>query len=81
MSMLKAIKEFLFPKMYSGIEIAEMAKNFKFDYFPETLDLIYNSNKLTDNEKQILVNRLIIGYTKNKFIDKRGFEYLKSKLE
>jgi len=27
MNILKAIKEFFFPKMYTGIEIAEMGKN------------------------------------------------------
>lgn len=80
MNILKAIKEFLFPKMYSGIEIAEMGKNVKFDYYPEAVDLIYSSNKLTDSEKHRMVNNLIHGYTQNKFIDKNGFEYLKRKL-
>lgn len=80
MNILKAIKEFLFPKMYSGIEIAEMGKNVKFDYYPEAVDLIYSSNKLTDSEKNRMVNNLIYGYTQNKFIDKNGFEYLKRKL-
>ena len=80
MNILKVIKEFLFPKMYSGHEIAEMGKNIKFDYYPEAVDLIYSSNKLTDSEKHRMVENLIHGYTQNKFIDKNGFEYLKRKL-
>ena len=81
MKILKAFKEFLFPKMYSGIEIAEMGKNIKFDYYPEAVDLIYSSNKLTDSEKHRMVDNIIHGYTQNKFIDKNAFEYLKRKLE
>ena len=80
MSILKTIKEFFFPKMYSGLEIAEMGKNIKFDYYPEAVDVIYSSSKLTDAEKDRLVNNLIHGYTQNKFIDKHCFEYLKRKL-
>lgn len=81
MNIFKIIKEFLFPKMYSGIEIAEMGKNIKFDYYPEAVDLIYSSNKLTDSEKNRMVENLIHGYTQNKFIDKHAYEYLKGKLE
>ena len=81
MNILKAIKEFFFPKMYTGIEIAEMGKNIKFDYYPEAVDLIYSSNKLTDFEKHRMVDNLIHGYTQNKFIDKNAYEYLKRKLE
>lgn len=81
MNIFKIIKEFLFPKMYSGIEIAEMGKNIKFDYYTEAVDLIYSSNKLTDSEKNRMVNNIIYGYTQNKFIDKNAFEYLKRKLE
>lgn len=81
MKILKAFKEFLFPKMYSGIEIAEMGKNIKFDYYPEVVDLIYSSDKLTDSEKHRMVDNIIHGYTQNKFIDKNAFEYLKRKLE
>ncbi len=77
---LKAIKEFLFPKMYTGIEIAEMGKNIKFDYYPEVVDLIYGSDKLTDSEKNAIAHKLIYGYTQNKYIDKNGYEYLKGKL-
>lgn len=80
MNIFKAIKEFFFPKMYTGIEIAEMGKHIKFDYYPEAVDLIYSSNKLTDSEKHRMVINLIHGYTQNKFIDKDGFEYLKRKL-
>ena len=80
MNILKVIKEFLFPKMYSGTEIAEMGKNIKFDYYPEAVDLIYSSSKLTDSEKNRMVNNLIYGYTQNKFIDKNAYEYLKRKL-
>ena len=67
--------------MYSCLEIAEMGKNVKFDYYPETVDLIYSSDKLTDSEKNRMVNNIIHGYTQNKFIDKNAFEYLKRKLE
>ena len=81
MKIFKIIKEFFCPKMYSGIEIAEMEKNIKFDYYTEAVDLIYSSNKLTDSEKHRMVDNIIHGYTQNKFIDKNGFEYLKRKLE
>ena len=81
MKIFKIIKEFFCPKMYSGIEIAEMGKNVKFDYYPEAVDLIYSSSKLTDSEKHRMVENLIYGYTQNKFIDKNAFEYLKRKLE
>lgn len=81
MKIFKIIKEFFWPTMYSGIEIAEMGKNIKFDYYPEAVDLIYSSNKLTDSEKHRMVENLIHGYTQNKFIDKNAFEYLKRKLE
>ena len=80
MNILKAIKEFFWPEMYTGLEIAEMGKNIKFDYYPEAVELIYSSNKLTDSEKNRMVNNLIHGYTQNKFIDKNAFEYLKRKL-
>ena len=81
LKVIKVIKEFFCPKMYSGIEIAEMGKNIKFDYYPEAVDLIYSSDKLTDSEKNRMVNNLIYGYTQNKFIDKNAYEYLKRKLE
>ena len=82
MNILKTIKEYLFPKKYNGLEIAEMGKHIEFDYYTEieTIDLIYRSNKLTDSEKDNLVNNLIHGYTQNKFIDKHTYEYLKKKL-
>ena len=80
MKILKTIKEFLFPKKYNGLEIAEMGKHIKFDYYPETIDLIYSSNKLTDSEKDNLVNNLINGYSQNKFVDKHTYEYFKKKL-
>ena len=80
MKIFKIIKEFFWPEMFSGSEIAEMGKNIKFDYYPEAVDLIYSSNKLTDSEKSRMVNNLIYGYTQNKFIDKHAFEYLKRKL-
>lgn len=80
MNIFKAIKEFFFLTMYTGIEIAEMGKNIKFDYYPEVVDLIYSSNKLTDLEKQRMVDNIIHGYTQNRYIDKHGYEYLKRKL-
>ena len=80
LKVIKVIKEFFCPKMYSGIEIAEMGKNIKFDYYPEAVELIYSSNKLTDSEKHRMVDNIIHGYTQNKFIDKNAFEYLKRKL-
>ena len=81
MKILKAIKEFFFPKMYTGPEIAEMGKNIKFDYYPEAVELIYSSNELTDSEKNRIVNNFIYYYSQNKFIDKNAYEYLKRKLE
>ena len=81
MKILKAIKEFFFPKMYNGFEIAEMGKSIKFDYFPETVDLIYSSNKLTDTEKHRMVESIVYGYAQNMIINKKSYEYLKSKLE
>ena len=80
MKIFKALKEYLFPKKYSGLEIAEMGKHIKFDYYPETVDLIYSSSKLTDAEKDSLVINLTHGYSQNKFVDKHTYEYLKSKL-
>ena len=80
MKIFKIIKEFFWPEMYSGIEIAEMGKNIKFDYYPEAVDLIYSSNKLTDSEKNRMVNNIIHGYTQNKKKKKNAFEYLKRKL-
>lgn len=80
MKILKVFKDFFFPKMYTGLEIAEMGKKMKFDYYPETVDLIYSSTKLTDSEKDTMVDKLIYGYTQNRYIDKNGYEYLKSKL-
>ena len=81
LKVIKVIKEFFCPKMYTGLEIAEMGKNIKFDYYPEAVDLIYSSDKLTDSEKNRIVDNIIYGYTQNKFIDKNAFEYLKRKLE
>jgi hypothetical protein len=43
--------------------------------------LIYGSDKLTDSEKNRMVNNIIHGYTQNKFIDKNAYDYLKRKLE
>lgn len=80
MKILKTIKEFLFPKKYNGLEIAEMGKHIKFDYYTKTIVLIYSSNKLTDSEKDNLVNNLIHLYTQNKFVDKHAYEYFKKKL-
>lgn len=80
LKILKVFKEFLCPKKYNGLEISEMGKHIKFDYYTETIDLIYSSNKLTDSEKDNLVNNLIHGYTQNKFVDKHTYEYLKKKL-
>ena len=59
-----------------------MGKHIEFDCYTETetIDLIYRSNKLTDSEKDNLVNNLIRGYTQNKFVDKHTYEYLKKKL-
>ena len=68
MKIFKIIKEFFWPEMYNGLEIAEMGKNIKFDYYPEAVDLIYSSDKLTDSEKNRMVNNLIHGYTQNKLL-------------
>lgn len=80
MNILKTIKEFFFPKTYSDFENAEIGKKMKIDYFPETVDLIYNSNKLTDSEKHRMVENIVYDYTQNKIVDKHAFEYLKKRL-
>lgn len=57
-----------------------MGKNIKLDYYDEAVEVIYSSDKLTDLEKQRMVNNLIHGYTQNKFVDKNAYEYLKRQL-
>jgi len=78
---LKIIKEFLFPKMYSGLEIAEMGKNLKFDYTPEVIELIVDSTKLTKEEKEQTLNKVLTSVkSTGKMFSKSNYLYLKSKL-
>ena len=81
MNIFKAIKEFLFPKMYSGLEIAEMGKNLKFDYTPEVIELIADSTKLTKEEKEQTLNKIMTSVkSTGKMFSKSNYLYLKSKL-
>ena len=81
MSILKIIKEFLFPKMYNGFEIAEMGKNLKFDYTPEVIELIADSTKLTKEEKEQTLNKILTSVkSTGKMFSKSNYLYLKSKL-
>ena len=81
MNILKIIKEFLFPKMYSGFEIAEMGKNLKFDYTPEVIKLIVDSTKLTKEEKEQTLNKVLTSVkSTGKMFSKSNYLYLKSKL-
>lgn len=81
MNILKIIKEFLFPKMYNGFEIAEMGKNLKFDYTPEVIELIVDSTKLTKEEKEQTLNKVLTSVkSTGKVFSKSNYLYLKSKL-
>ena len=81
MNILKIIKEFLFPKMYSGLEIAEMGRNLKFDYTPEVIKLIVDSPKLTKEEKEQTLNKVLTSVkSTGKMFSKSNYLYLKSKL-
>ena len=81
MNILKIIKEFLFPKMYNGFEIAEMGKNLKFDYTPEVIELIADSTKLTKEEKEQTLNKILTSVkSTGKMFSKSNYLYLKSKL-
>ena len=81
MKILKIIKEFLFPKMYNGFEIAEMGKNLKFDYTPEVIELIADSPKLTKEEKEQTLNKVLTSVkSTGKMFSKSNYLYLKSKL-
>ena len=81
MNILKSIKEFLFPKMYNGFEIAEMGKNLKFDYTPEVIELIVNSPKLTKEEKEQTLNKVLTSVkSTGKMFSKSNYLYLKSRL-
>ena len=81
MNILKIIKEFLFPKMYNGFEIAEMGKNLKFDYTPEVIELIIDSTKLTKEEKEQTLNKVLTSVkSTGKMFSESNYLYLKSKL-
>ena len=81
MKILKIIKEFLFPKMYNGFEIAEMGKNLKFDYTPEVIELIADSTKLTKEEKEQTLNKIMTSVkSTGKMFSKSNYLYLKSRL-
>ena len=81
MNIFKAIKEFFWPKMYTGLEIAEMGKNLKFDYTPEVIKLIVDSPKLTKEEKEQTLNKIMTSVkSTGKMFSKSNYLYLKSKL-
>ena len=81
MNIFKAIKESFWPKMYTGLEIAEMGKNLKFDYTPEVIGLIVNSPKLTKEEKEQTLNKVLTSVkSTGKMFSKSNYLYLKSKL-
>lgn len=81
MNILKTIKEFLFPKMYNGFEIAEMGKNIKIDYTPEVIELIADSTKLTEEEKEQTLNKILTSVkSTGKMFSKSNYLYLKSRL-
>ena len=67
--------------MYSGFEIAEMGKNLKFDYTPEVIKLIVDSTKLTKEEKEQTLNKVLTSVkSTGKMFSKSNYLYLKSKL-
>ena len=81
MNIFKAIKEFFWPKMNTGLEIAEMGKNLKFDYTPEVIKLIVDSPKLTKEEKEQTLNMVLTSVkSTGKMFSKSNYLYLKSKL-
>ena len=81
MNILKIIKEFFWPKMYNGFEIAEMGKNLKFDYTPEVIELIVNSPRLTKEEKEQTLNKVLTSVkSTGKMFSKSNYLYLKSRL-
>ena len=67
--------------MYNGFEIAEMGKNIKFDYTPEVIELIVDSTKLTKEEKEQTLNKILTSVkSTGKMFSKSNYLYLKSKL-
>ena len=80
MKILKSIKEFLFPRKYNGFEIAEMGKNNKIDYTPDVIDLIFNSTKLTEEEKEQTLNKILAAIITGRLFSESNYLYLKSKL-
>ena len=80
MNILKSIKEFLFPRKYNGFEITEMGKNIKIDYTPEVIDLVYNSTKLTEEEKGRTLNKILVAVITGRLFSESNYLYLKSKL-
>jgi len=67
--------------MYNGFEIAEMGKNLKFDYTPEVIELIADSTKLTKEEKEQTLNKILTSVkSTGKMFSKSNYLYLKSKL-
>ena len=80
MNILKSIKKFLFPKKYNGFEIAEMGKNIKIDYTLDVIDLIFNSTKLTEEEKEQTLNKILAAVTTGRLFSESNYLYLKSKI-
>ena len=67
--------------MYNGFEIAEMGKNLKFDYTPEVIELIADSTKLTKEEKEQTLNKILTSVkSTGKMFSKSNYLYLKSRL-
>ena len=80
MNILKRIKEFLFPRKYNGFEIAKMGKNIKIDYTPEIIDLVYDSTKLTEEEKERTINKILVAVHAGRLFSESNYLYFKSKL-
>ena len=60
--------------------IAEMGKNIKIDYTPEVIDLVYDSTKLTEEEKEQTLNKIVAAVTTGRMFSESNYLYLKSKL-
>lgn len=76
MSILKAIKEYLFPEF----RIDEVDNYLKYNYYLETIDLVLKSRKLSESGKCELINKLTYNCTHDMFIDRRAYEYFKRTL-
>ena len=57
-----------------------MGKNIKIDYTPEVIDLVYDSTKLTEEEKEQTLNKMLAAVTTGRLFSESNYLYLKSKL-